>query len=391
LYRATFKTDGHTFNQGIGSNGTENPMGAGIRDLLFVNNNIQWEIENKRDIGIDLGLFDSQIELTADYFNNRRSNILIPRQTIPAVAGFHAQPWENYGIVDNWGIDGSLNTRHNFGKVKVSTRGTFTFARNKIIETDELTKEYPWLLATGTRVGERQLYIAERLYTDDDFIRRQNPNGTYRYELRPGLPVPALQGTLGPGDIKYADLNNDNIINESDKKFGVGHPYNPEINYGFGVNVEYKGVYASVFFQGVANSSILLSEGNSTFWPFNWGKEKSNYMTAFQDRWTAENPSQDVLMPRIHSHYAYNMNKEASTWWLRNGNFVRFKNLEIGYNVPKSIIQKVKIDGARIYLLGNNLYLWDSLKLWDPELGSRNKGMSYPMSRTFSVGVELNL
>ncbi len=391
LYRATFKTDGSTFNQGIGTSGATNGMGAGIRDLRFVNNNIHWEIENKRDIGVDLGLFDNQVELTADYFNNHRSNILIERQTVSATAGFHAQPWENYGIVDNWGIDGSLNTRHNFGKVKVSTRGTFTFARNKIIESDELAKEYPWLLVTGTRVGERQLYIAERLYTEDDFIRTQNSNGTYSYELRPGLPVPALPGTLGPGDIKYSDLNNDGIINEFDKKRGVGHPYNPEINYGFGVNVEYKGIYASVFFQGVANSSILLSEGNSTFWPFNWGIEKSNYMTAFQDRWTAENPSQDVLMPRIHSHYAYNMNKEASTWWLRNGNFVRFKNLEIGYNVPKSIIQKIKIDGARIYLLGNNLYLWDSLKLWDPELGNRNKGMSYPMSRTFSLGVELNL
>lgn len=391
LYRATFKTDGSTFNQGMGTSGTLNGMGAGIRDLRFVNDNIHWEIENKRNIGFDLGLFGNQIEMTVDYFNNLRSDILIERQTIPSSAGFHALPWENYGIVKNWGIDGSMNAHHDFGKFKVSARGTFTFARNKIIESDELEKEYPWMLVTGTRVGEQELYIAERLYTEDDFIKSQNSNGTYSYQLLPGLPVPALPGTIGPGDIKYADLNNDNVINESDKKRGVGHPYNPEINYGFGLNVDYKGIYVSVFFQGVANSSILMSDGNSTFWPFNWGIEKSNYMTAFLDRWTAANPRQDVVMPRIHSHYSYNINKEPSTWWLRNGNFVRFKNLEIGYTIPKKIANKLQIDGARIYMLGNNLYLWDSLKLWDPELGNRNKGMSYPMSRTFSLGLELYL
>lgn len=391
LYRATFKTDGSTFNQGMGTSGTLNGMGAGIRDLRFVNDNIHWEIENKRNIGFDLGFFDNQIEMTVDYFNNLRSDILIERQTIPSTAGFHALPWENYGIVKNWGIDGSMNAHHDFGKFKVSARGTFTFARNKIIESDELEKEYPWMLVTGTRVGEQELYIAERLYTEDDFIKSQNSNGTYSYQLLPGLPVPALPGTLGPGDIKYADLNNDNVINEIDKKRGVGHPYNPEINYGFGLNVDYKGIYVSVFFQGVANSSILMSGGNSSFWPFNWGIEKSNYMTAFLDRWTPADPRQDVVMPRIHSHYSYNINKEPSTWWLRNGNFLRFKNLEIGYTIPKKVINKLQIDGARIYMLGNNLFLWDSLKIWDPELGNRNKGMSYPMSRTFSLGLELNL
>lgn len=391
LYRATFKMDGHTFNQGIGSSGTLNGLGAGIRDLRFVNDNIHWEIENKRNVGVDLGFFDNKIELNVDYFNNRRSDILIERQTIPSSAGFHALPWENYGIVDNHGIDGSLNAKHNFGKLKISTRGTFTFARNKIIESDELAKEYPWLKVTGTRVGERQVYIAERLYTEDDFVRTQNANGTYSYSLLPGLPVPALPGTLGPGDIKYSDLNNDGVINEFDKYRGVGHPYNPEINYGFGVNFEYKDIYASFFFQGVANSTILMSEGNSTFWPFNWGIEKSNYWQAFTDRWTADNPRQDVTMPRIHSHYSYNINKEPSTWWLKNGNFIRFKNLEVGYNLPKKTIRKAGISGARVYLLGNNLYVWDSIKLWDPELGSRNKGMSYPMSRTFTLGLELNL
>ncbi|WEK38296.1 MAG: TonB-dependent receptor [Candidatus Pseudobacter hemicellulosilyticus] len=391
LYRATFKTDGYTFNQGIGSTGGTNGMGAGINDLLFVNNTIAWEIEKKRNVGVDLGFFNNKIELTADYFNNRRSGILIQRNTINATTGFHANPWENYGIVDNHGVDASLKGNHTIGQVRLSARATFTFARNKIIEYDELPQNYPWMAVTGTRVGEQYLYIAERLYTDDDFIRTQNANGTYSYQLKPGLPAVSMQGTLGPGDIKFADLNNDNIIDNNDRKRGIGNPENPEINYGFGLNAEYKGAYISVFFQGTGNSSTLLGEGNSNFWPYNWGVEKSNYRTAFMDRWTPDNPRQDVVMPRIHSHYSYNVNKEPNTWWLRNSSFLRLKNVEIGYTLPKQLIQKLRMGGARVYLMGYNLYVWDDVKYWDPEMGNRNKGMSYPMSRSFTFGLELNL
>jgi TonB-linked SusC/RagA family outer membrane protein len=390
LYRPTFSTEGYNFNQGIGTTGGTNALGAGIFDQRFENNAIHWEIENKRNVGLDLYLFKSKVELTVDYFNNLRTDILLQRNTIPSTDGFHVKPWENYGKAKNWGIDGSLNARHDFGDFRVSARGTFTFARNKILEYDELPQEYWWQEVTGTRVGERTLYIAERLYTEDDFIRTQNSNGTYSYELKPGLPANALGGILGPGDIKYSDLNNDNIIDNKDKMRGIGHPYNPEINYGFGLNFEYKGFYLSGFFQGTANTSILLSDGNNTFWPFNWGIEKSNYRTDFLDRWTADNPSQDVLMTRLHVGYANNVNKEQSTWWLKSGNFLRFKNLEFGYSIPKKVAKKLRIEGARIYMLGYNLYLWDSLKLWDPEMGNRNKGNSYPMSRTFTLGLELN-
>jgi TonB-linked SusC/RagA family outer membrane protein len=391
LYRATFNTGGYTFNQGFGSTGATNNMGAGIRDLLFVNPDIHWEIEDKRNVGLDLGFFNNQIEVTADYFNNRRTDILIQRNTIPSVAGFHEKPWENYGIVDNHGVDASLTAHRTFGKVLVSARGTYTFARNKMIERDELPKEHPWMYLTGTRINEHTLYLVERFYTEDDFIRTQKDNGTYTYQLKPGLPVPTMTGILGPGDLKYSDLNNDGIIDDLDKQRVVGHPYNPEINYGFGLNVDYRGFYASVFFQGVANSTILMSDGNSTFWPFNWGVEKGNYWTAFLDRWTADNPRQDAVMPRLHSHYSYNINKEPSDWWLRSGNFLRFKNLEVGYSVPKNFARQIGLEAARIYLMGNNLYLWDSLKLWDPELGKENKGMKYPMSRTFTLGIEINL
>ena len=108
------------------------------------------------------------------------------------------------------------------------------------------------------------------------------------------------------------------------------------------------------------------------------------------DRWTAENPSNDVLMPRLHVGYGNNVNKEPSTWWLKDGSFLRFKNLEFGYNVPKKFLQKIRLNTGRIYVMGQNLCVWDSFKLWDPEMGNRNKGNSYPMSRTFTIGLELS-
>ena len=391
LYRATFSESGHTFNQGITDGGATNGLGAGIYDLQFENLTLGWEIEDKTNVGLDLGFFNRAIQIQADYFYNIRSSILLQRNTVPSYAGFHENPWQNYGRVRNQGVDASVDMVKSFGDWKVSARGTFTFARNKVLEIDELTPSEEYQRVTGTRINEQEVYIAERLYTEADFIRTTNSNGTYSYTLRPGLPQPALGGLIGPGDIKYVDMNHDGIIDTNDKVRGVGHPYNtPEINFGFGFNVEWKGIYASIFFSGVANTSILLGEGNSTFWPFNWGVEKGNYRTAFLDRWTAENPSQDVVYPRLHTGYGNSINDEPSTWWLRDGSFLRLKNAEIGYVLPEKALKAIKLHGLRVYLLGENLAVWDHVKFWDPEQGNRNKGVSYPMSHSFTLGVEID-
>ncbi len=391
LYRATFSESGHTFNQGITSGGASNGLGAGIYDLQFENLTLGWEIEDKTNVGLDLSFFNRAIQIQADYFYNIRSAILLQRNTIPGYAGFHEKPWQNYGRVRNQGVDASIDMMKQFGDWKISARGTFTFARNKVLEIDELTPDEEYQRVTGTRINEQEVYIAERLYTEDDFIRSTNTNGTYAYTLRPGLPTPTFGGIIGPGDIKYVDMNHDGIIDTKDKVRGVGHPYqNPEINYGFGFNVEWKGIYASVFFSGVANTSILLASGNSTFWPFNWGVEKGNYRTAFLDRWTAEDPRQDVTYPRLHVGYGNSINDEPSTWWLRDGSFLRLKNAEIGYVLPEKALKTLRISGLRFYLLGENLAVFDHVKFWDPEQGNRNKGVSYPMSHSFTLGVELD-
>ena len=274
----------------------------------------------------------------------------------------------------------SVNAHQNIGKVKLSARGTFTFTRNKILEYDELPPKYDYQAITGKRVSDKDnlYYIAERLYTEDDFTVSTNANGLKTYKLRSEIPQPTLGGLLGPGDIKYTDVNGDGIIDSYDRVRGIGHPEIPEIIYGFGLNAEYKGIYASIFFQGAGNTSVLLGGKTSEGWyPFSWGVDQSNYRTFALNRWTENNPSQDVIIPRLHKSNANNANNRvANTWWLRDGSFLRLKNVEVGYKIPY----------GRIFVSAANLFTFSPFDLWDPELSSWN---SYPMQKTVNVGIQL--
>lgn len=392
LYRPTFNMGAPGFNQGITSGGASNGLGNGITEARFEAPHIGWEIEDKFNYGLDMSLFGNSIDINVDYFQSERSGILLQRKTILSSAGFREAPWQNFGRVKNWGVDGSISSKHQVGQVQIGTRGTFTLAKNKILEYDELPQPHPWMEVTGTRVSENTLFIAERLYTDDDFNIAQDGNGNPVYSLKEGIAVPTLGGKIGPGDIKYEYLNGDGVIDDFDKKRGVGNPYNPEIVYGFGLNVEYKGVYVSAFFQGVANSTVVLGGDNTAGWfPFAWGVDQSNYRSFALDRWTPENPSQDVFMPRIHStNQNASNNNVASTWWTRNGSFLRFKNFEVGYNLPKSLLERFGVGTGRLYAMGHNLAVWDSIKHWDPEAGNGNSGLNYPLARSFTFGLEFS-
>ena len=393
LYRPTFNLGAGGFNQGITSGGGSNGLGNGVVEGQFEAPFLSWEIEDKQNYGVNLGLFGGKVEIVADYFNSERSGILLQRRTVPGSVGFRTAPWQNYGKVKNWGIDGSLNVNEQFNDFKVGFRSTFTFARNKITEYDELPQPHSWMEVTGTRVNENVLYIADRLYTEDDFNVTANTNGTKSYVLKSGIPTPTLGGLIGPGDIKYVDLNNDGVINSFDRKRGVGNPQNPEIVYGFGLNVEYKGFYASAFFQGVANTSVVLGGATPEGWfPFSWGVDQSNYRTFALDRWTEQNPSQNVLMPRLHKNNVNaGNNRVNSTWWLRDGSFLRLKNVEVGYNIPKTMLNRFNMQSARIYMMGYNLTVWDHIKHWDPETGNGNGGLNYPLPSTITFGLELTL
>src|SRR5699024_7324524 len=161
----------------------------------------------------------------------------LQRRTVSAVAGFNQSPWQNYGEVLNQGVDLSLDFHKRIGQYSTITfRGNFTYAHNEILEYDEIPKKYPWMNITGTAIGYPYLFIAEGLYTYDDFKKSGG-----KLELKDNLPDPKISGVVMPGDIKYKDLNKDGIINQYDKtrSYEDAHPAHPEMNFGFGVNYTY--------------------------------------------------------------------------------------------------------------------------------------------------------
>lgn len=389
VYREKMNQGGGGYNLGILDGSSTGGVGNSIWEARFAAPTLSWEIENKQNYGIDLGLFDNRIDITADYFSNRRHNILLQRQTVLGVAGFQQMPWQNFGIVTNKGVDASMTVNHHIGDWKLSARANVTFARNKIIEQDEVPQPYPWMNNTGTRINSWDLYIAEGLYKEEDFIiTGEGLNRTYK--LKEGVVKSDLSDDIKPGDIKYKDINGDGVINSYDIVQDVGDPSVPELVYGFGFNVEWKGWYAGIFFQGAGNTSTVIGASNpELIFPFTWGLEESSLRSVVMNRWSENNQSDDVMFPRLRTN-THAHNNAASTWWQRDVSFIRLKNLEIGYNFNERILKKTPFNALRIYMMGNNLAVWDSLNMWDPEIGNANEGCNYPLSRTFTLGLEVS-
>lgn len=389
LYRGSFG-GGPGYPIGIGGSGSLNGLG-GLIEGRFAAPGLSWEIEDKTNYGIDLDLFNNRINLTLDYFDNLRYDILLQRKTVSASAGFRQAPWQNFGKVSNKGFDGSLSLRENFNEVSVSLRGNITYAKNKIIEYDEVPKLYPWMNVTGTSLNTPGLYVAERLYEREDFNITAGESGNEVFTLKDGLAESSYGANLRPGDIKYKDLNNDGVIDQFDESREIANPTIPELVYGVGLNVDYKNFYLNVFFQGAGKTSTVLGAQNPQgFFPFSFGVEETSLRTMAMDRWTPGNPSQDVLFPRLRSGRFFH-NQLSSTWWLRDASFVRLKNVEIGYQFGNDFLEKLNISSARVYLMGNNLYVWDSIKFWDPEMGNANAGMNYPINKNITFGLEFKL
>lgn len=390
LYRGGF-TGATGTSLGYNSGATLNGYGGYTEDR-FSAPSLSWETEKKRNYGVDAGLFENKLNLSLDYFDNNRYDILVQRATVSGAAGFNQSPFQNFGKVSNKGLETSLTYVQKLGLNSIlSLRGNFTYAHNKILEVDEIPQLYSWMASTGNTLNFNNIFIADRLFKDDDFNITTNTDGSKSYALKSGVANQTYFGAVLPGDIKYKDLNADGIINQFDQTKYEGKPSTPEINYGFGASYEYKGFSISAFFTGVGNASAVLGGSNPQgFFPFTYGVDESSVRSTVRDRWTAANPSQDVLFPRIRTS-AFQNNQAGSTWWIRDASFLRLKTAELGYRLPKAWLNKAKISNAKLYVQGYNLFTWDSIKYWDPEQGNLNSGVTYPQSRSFTFGLELSL
>lgn len=379
------------FTGGAGTTGQTRIINGIIEDN-FARPGLTWEIERKTNFGIDLGLFRGQVDLSVDYFYNFRYSILTERTSIQTTSGFHNNPWQNYGKMENLGVDANLVVRHNIDKVNLTARGNFTFARNKILEFDEVIPRDWYQALTGNSYAIPLLYIAEGLYMPEDFDITEDLTKAKSYLLKEGLPLPnSSRDLVKPGDIKYKDLNGDGVIDSYDATYhhNFFSTSMPEIVYGFGLNAEYRGFNAGVFFQGVSNVSANLIANTNNFIPFSGSVGYKSARSEALDRWTADAPyNQDVLYPRMHGT-AFGQNQLASTWWYRDASFLRLKNVEFGYTFSSELIQHLKISSLRIYAQGLNLYTWDKVKYWDPEQRSANSGGKYPISSSWTLGLDI--
>ena len=371
-------------NSGRGMNfGTNFDEGYnGISISRYANPKIGWEISHKMNVGFELKLFND-LEIQAEYFKERRTNILQERADIPSLMGFQAPIRANIGEAKGQGVDISLDYSHIFNKNLWTTiRGNFTYASSEFSEYEE--PDYsatPWRSKIGSKLSQTYGYIAERLFVDDEDVAN-SPKQQF--------------GEYTAGDIKYKDINRDGIIDEQDI-VPIGYPTTPEIIYGFGFSVGYKAFDFNCFFQGSARSSFFISPLRITpfaqpYDPDNelGGKQANNALLQViaDNHWSESNQNMYAFWPRL-SDTAISNNNQSSTWWLRDGTFLRMKSAEIGYTLPKRLTSKAKLENLRIYVSGTNLFNISKFKIWDTEMG--NNGLGYPVQRVFNVGIQLSL
>ncbi len=344
---------------------------GGITTGEVGNSSVQWEEAKKFNAGVEMTLF-SDLSFQIDYFSDHRSGIFIERQSTPPIVGLNKQQWVNLGEMENKGVDMSLQYEHTFGDLYVSARGNYTFNRNKKLYDDLPDQIWSYQNLAGFAYNQQFGLIAEGLFVDQDDIDNW-PKQDF--------------GDVRPGDIKYRDVNGDGVVNSFDK-VAIGYTTIPEINYGFGVSLGYKGVDFSMFFQGVAHVTRIIGGQNLFGASSQIHKLGQIYEDVALNRWTLENQNPNAPYPRLSLNKVLN-NQQASTYWQKDMSFMRLKNMEIGYTIPKKLTKKAGLSTVRFYVQGLNLLTFSEFKLWDPELDS-SYGNVYPTMRTYTFGVNLN-
>ena len=348
----------------------------GISISRYSDNDITWEISRKANLGLELNLFNS-LEFQVDYFTEHRSNILQTRASIPTTIGLHATPKANIGKANGNGVEVSLDYNKSLNNgAWLLLRGNFTYATSKykLYEEPEYA-DAPWRSHKNRKISQRWGYIAERLFLDDEEVKN-SPTQTF--------------GEYGAGDIKYKDINEDGQIDENDQ-VPIGYPTTPEIIYGFGVSFGIKNLDFSVFFQGSARSSFWISPNSIA--PFMTNTSVSTMvgtralMQKIADsHWSEDNRDIHAFWPRL-SDYAISNNEVTSTWWMRNGSFLRLKTFEVGYTIKKKWSQHIRSNGIRFYVSGSNILQFRKFKLWDPE--QAGNAFNYPLQRVINLGVDV--
>ena len=378
-YAPTWTSSGGTNRTWFGS--TNGNAGTLLHEGTLGNDDVGWENERKLDLGLDLGFFKNSLTANIAYFKNRRSDVLIDRSggadsrwgSVPSVFG-QGLPPVNLGRFENKGIEVELGYKGSIKKdLSYNVRGTYSFAKNKVIFADEPSALYDYQSFSGHSINTQRVYTWIGFYKDaQDIANSAKPQGL----------------TIRPGDLKYADLNGDGFISAYDMKV-QGDPNLMNTTAGLNLSVRYKNFNLGVFFQGSFNFNVRgIAEAVQPY--------GSNFQPIHQEAWTPEigdNAKFPLLsqIPGINDSRAY-----PSTFWLIPGDFIRLKTAEIGYSMPKAITRHLGVKDLRLFSNGFNLYTWTKLDKryqLDPEISQGTNGTggtsrpNYPPQRVFNFGL----
>jgi TonB-linked SusC/RagA family outer membrane protein len=364
----TFYNNGDVFTGGAAPSRPSNP-------------DIKWETSEQTDIGLDLSLFQNRINFTADYYIKTTKDLIV-NAPIAGYLGYPSAPWINGGTVENKGLEVALNYQNQIGGFKYSAGVNMSYNKNEVkeISNAEGVLNGP-NFATFTSVSRSEpgfpIAYFYGLKTNGIF---QNESEIEAYSKDGKLIQPNAQ----PGDVRFVDISGDGVINAEDRT-NIGNP-TPDYFIGFNLGAEYKGFDFSAFFNGVQGNEIFNGTRRHDLY-------KSNMPAKFLNRWTGEGSTN--TMPRTTWNDANGNWSNASDLYIEDGSYLRLKNLQLGYSIPSTIINKANISKVRIYISGENLLTWTKYSGLDPEVGGRStidigidRGL-YPQARAYRVGLSV--
>lgn len=354
----------------------------GVLVNRYANADIGWETSRQTNLGLDLSLFQGALTFTGELYRQYRSNI-VQERAVSSINGLTAGIYANIGEYKSQGFDGELVFNKTVNSdLWLQGRGTFTLATGEYVFFEEPSYQNDYRSRIGSSSAHQFGYIAERLFIDDNEVYNS--------------PSQDLGSVVRGGDIKYLDVNRDGVINDDDV-MPIGHPTTPEINYGFGMSAGYKGIDVSFFFSGVGRTSLFINpttENNAAtnsrgVAPFGSQSAPNAVLQAWADSyWTESTKDIYAAWPRLSEAPMAN-NTVASTFWMRDGSFLRLKQVELGYTLNSKFTERYKFKMFRIYASATNLLTWSAFKLWDPEMGGN--AMNYPLQKVFNIGIHANL
>lgn len=360
----------------------------GYRITGFGSPGLTWEKATKNNLGIDIVMFNNKFSFTADIFKDYRSDIFMQRGNMPFSTGLQdkiSDTWANIGRMESYGMEGVASYSDKIGEVSFTVRGNFTYQNTNVLEHDEADNALYYQMTRGYRLNQTRGLISLGLFEDQEDIANS--------------PVQTF-GSYMPGDIKYKDVNGDGVIDNKDV-VPIGHTTVPSFVYGAGLTLQYKNFDFNMLMQGAGMVDFYIGGNSINLFS---GEKVGNIleqMTDPKNRWisreisgTPDTENPDAFIPRLS--YGSNPNNfQRSTYWLRDGRYLRLKNLEFGYTLPKRWLTAISATNMRVGFIGTNLLVFSPFDWWDPEIGNRSgayykDGAKYPIAKTYSLNLTIN-